>query len=302
MGGPGKIVEGDGMFVIGKRKCGVGRWHSKEHVYVCLERKARKVRRIVVPDKSADALAVFDNHILPGTSMCVDVGMENNHFHSVDSVVQLSMVPGPIHIDKDDKTKHTQSVESSHSGVKMRLRSGRGLPRHNLQSVMDLEDFIYNRTDGTPADIFKKIGDVAAIYCRTKDDTTVRHSTISYSLSPDVRGRILGLTLDIIASFCSQSVFQKASKFETFSSFLFSTQSFPARNTITGEYRAARIYDQVITWNPPQRSTVIVEPSAFNPENFHATCTCKYYLKETINTGRLCTHVAGQLRRSIFLC
>ena len=24
MGGPGKIVEGDGMFVIGKRKCGVG--------------------------------------------------------------------------------------------------------------------------------------------------------------------------------------------------------------------------------------------------------------------------------------
>ena len=25
MGGEGKVVEGDGMFVIGKRKCGVGR-------------------------------------------------------------------------------------------------------------------------------------------------------------------------------------------------------------------------------------------------------------------------------------
>ena len=28
------MVEGDGMFVVGKRKCGVGRYHSKEHVYV----------------------------------------------------------------------------------------------------------------------------------------------------------------------------------------------------------------------------------------------------------------------------
>ena len=67
MGGPGKIVEGDGMFVIGKRKYGVGRFHSKEHVYVCTERGSRKIRRIVVPDKSADVLAVFDPHILPNT-------------------------------------------------------------------------------------------------------------------------------------------------------------------------------------------------------------------------------------------
>ena len=36
LGGAGKAVEGDGMFLIGKRKCGVGRRHSKEHVYVCL--------------------------------------------------------------------------------------------------------------------------------------------------------------------------------------------------------------------------------------------------------------------------
>ena len=60
MGGPpqGLIVEGDGMFVIGKRKCGVGRWHSKEqeHVYVITERGSHKIRRIVVRDKSATVL------------------------------------------------------------------------------------------------------------------------------------------------------------------------------------------------------------------------------------------------------
>ena len=68
--GPGKIVEGDGMFVVGKCKCGVGRYHRKEHVQVCLERKSRKVRRIVVRDKSADALSVFAKHLKPNTEMC----------------------------------------------------------------------------------------------------------------------------------------------------------------------------------------------------------------------------------------
>ena len=38
MGGPGRQVEGDGTFVIGKRKNGVGRMRSKEHVYVITER------------------------------------------------------------------------------------------------------------------------------------------------------------------------------------------------------------------------------------------------------------------------
>ena len=33
-GGLGNMVEGDGMFLIGKRKCDVGRFHSKEHVYM----------------------------------------------------------------------------------------------------------------------------------------------------------------------------------------------------------------------------------------------------------------------------
>ena len=271
-------------------------------MYVCLERKARKVRRIEAPDKSSVSLAVFDKHILPSTSMCVNVGKENSHFNDLPSVSQLTTIPGPIHIDKDDKTKHTQTVERSHISVKMRLRSGRGLPRHNLQAAMDLEDFIYNRTDGTPGEVFKKMGDVAAIYCRTVDTTTIRHSSISYTLSPDIPGMIPGLTLEKIKCFCSQSVFKKAARFECFRSILFSTQSFPKRNTITGEFRAARIYDQVITWCPQNRSELIFEHCDFNDQNFSATCTCKFYMKETIRTGRLCSHVVGQLRRSIFLC
>ena len=153
------MVEGDGMFVVGKRKCGVGRYHSKEHVYVCLERKSRKVRRIVVRDKSADVLSVFAKHLKPNTEMCVDPGTENTYFDTLPAVTILHKIPGPIHVDRDDPDKNTQSVERSHSGVKMRLRSGRGVFRHNLQSIMDLEDFISNRTTGTPSSIFKKLGD-----------------------------------------------------------------------------------------------------------------------------------------------
>ena len=63
MGGPSVICEGDGMFVIGKRKCGVGRWHCKEHIYVVTERGARKIRRKVVPNKTAKVLDVFSSHI-----------------------------------------------------------------------------------------------------------------------------------------------------------------------------------------------------------------------------------------------
>ena len=47
MGGPGVVVEGDGTFVIGKRKNAVGRMRSKEHVYVITQRGSRKIRRIV---------------------------------------------------------------------------------------------------------------------------------------------------------------------------------------------------------------------------------------------------------------
>ena len=74
MGGKNIVCEGDGMFVIGKRKCGVGRWHSQEHIYVVTERNSRKIRRILVNDKSAEVLNVFAKHILPGTIMMTDEG------------------------------------------------------------------------------------------------------------------------------------------------------------------------------------------------------------------------------------
>ena len=77
MGGPDIVCEGDGMFVIGKRKCGVGRWHSKEHIYVVTERHSRKIRRRVVENKTATVLQVFERHIRKGTIMMADVGQEN---------------------------------------------------------------------------------------------------------------------------------------------------------------------------------------------------------------------------------
>ena len=49
-------------------------------------------------------------------------------------------------------------MESSRSGPKIRLRLGRGLPRHNLPAIMDFEDFVYNRTDGSPQSVFKALG------------------------------------------------------------------------------------------------------------------------------------------------
>ena len=78
--GTGIICGGDGMFVIEKRKRGVGRKHSKEHVYVVTERSARKIRRKVLQNKTAAVLDVFSIHICEGTVMMVDVGQENTYF------------------------------------------------------------------------------------------------------------------------------------------------------------------------------------------------------------------------------
>ena len=77
----------------------VARQHSKEHVYVCLERGSRKIRRIVVRDKSSDALSVFAKHLKPNTEMCVDPGTENTYFDNLSAVIELHKIPGPIHVD-----------------------------------------------------------------------------------------------------------------------------------------------------------------------------------------------------------
>ena len=134
MGGPGKTIEADGTFVIGKRKNGMGRMVSKEHVYVITERGSRKIRRLCVKDKSAQVLSIFNKHILPNSTICVDPGTENNHFKNLDLITALHQIPGPIHFNRENPFENTQTVESSHSGIKMRLRLGRGLRRHHLQS------------------------------------------------------------------------------------------------------------------------------------------------------------------------
>ena len=201
LGGNNKVVEGDGMFVLATRKGGVGRWHTKEHVYVVVERGSRKIRRKVVSDKSATVLSVFDRHILPGTTFMCDPGKENEHFKSLAAISTVYEIPGPIHVDLGNKFRNTQTVEGSHSTPKMRLRLGRGLRRHNLQSVMDFEDFIYNRTDGTPQDIFRNLGLATFHYHSIQHDNVQRTSLISIALRQDHFEPIESLSIGLIKSY-----------------------------------------------------------------------------------------------------
>ena len=166
---------------------------------------------------------------------------------------------------------------------------------------MDMEDFVFNRTDGTPQDIFKKIGDIAAIYCSTTDTTTKRNSCIPITLRPDYIRCPDGLNLRVVKRLCSTSVFNKAARYETKNNASISTQNFSARNTITGEFEAVRIHDQMITWRLEHDLTGTSKGSRFIGSCLSATCTCKYFMKETREKGKLCSHVIGQLRRTIYL-
>ena len=91
-------------------------------------------------------------------------------------------------------TKNTQTVERSHSSVKMRLRCGRGVFRQNIQPIMDFEDFISNRTTGKSSPIFKVLGDTARLYSSAINDTIVRTSNIPLPLSTDCSEHVEGLT------------------------------------------------------------------------------------------------------------
>ena len=186
------------MFVLATRKGGVGRWHSKEHVYVVVGRGARKIRRKVVKDKSATVLSVFDKHILPGTTFMCDPGKENEHFKSLAAISTTYEIPGPIHVDLGHRFRNTQTVEGSHATVKMRLRLGRGLRRHNLQSVLDFEDFVYNCTNGTPQHIFKNLGSATVLYHSIKHDNVERSSLISTRLRQDHFEPIENLSIGLI--------------------------------------------------------------------------------------------------------
>ena len=234
--------------------------------------------------------------------MCVDPGTENMCFNNLSAVSVLHKIPGPIHVDPLDPRKNTQTVERSHGSVKMRLRSGRGVFRHNLQSIMDLEDFISNRTTGDPSSIFKKLGDAAKQYCSIIDNITVRLSNIPFLLADDHIESVQGLTIEKIKSICSGGVYEKSKRFEVLKSEMISTQVFPSTNTIEGEFRAATIHDQSISWNVATHNR---SPSNFNLQYLKAICSCKYYMKVTkkreIHVKIYCTHIIGQLRRVIFM-
>ena len=181
----------------------------------------------------------------------------------------------------------------------MRLRLGRGLHRHNLQAVLDLEDFIFNRTNGDPADIFKKLGDASKQYVSTYDPHTVRKSVVPYALPQDDVQPIIGLNMAKIRGLCSTSVFMKTKRYETKTSLIFRTQSSADRNCITGQFKAARIHEQSIIWG--QNVVHFEEQQDFQIGSIKVFCSCKYFSKQTIITGSCCSHVVGQLRRVIFL-
>ena len=123
-------------------------------------------------------------------------------------------IPGPIHVDLSNRFKNTQTVEGSHAAPKMRLRLGRGLRRHNLQSVMDFEDFVQNRTNGTPQDIFKNLGSAACLYLSIKHDEVPRTSLISSALRKDHIEPIMALSIAQIKKLCTESVYRKVNIFE----------------------------------------------------------------------------------------
>ena len=161
----------------------------------------------------------------------------------------------------------------------MRLRSGRGVVRHNLHSIMDLEDFIHNRTSGKPASIFKKLGDAAKLYVSIDNDDTIRTSKIPLLLGQDHFEKIQDLTIDKVKTLCSSSIFAKSKRFEVINSQHISMNVFPALNRIEGEFRAARIHDQIISWC--QDTAGFPYDQSNNCQHISMSCSCRYYEKVT---------------------
>ena len=76
----------------------------------------------------------------------------------------------------------------------------------------------------------------------------------------------------------------------------------PFLNKIEGEFRAAKIHDQIITWGTSANNSPL---EIFDISTLNATCSCKYHIKmteeKTIQERKYCSHIIGQLRRVIFM-
>ena len=93
---------------------------------------------------------------------------------------------------------------------------------------------------------------------------------------------------------CTVSVFKKSNRFKVINSPLISTQVFRARNLIEGEFRGAKIYDQIISWN------LSLPDSSFEISNRYLmklTGTCRFHIKVTEemndNYKKYCSHIIG---------
>ena len=158
------------------------------------------------------------------------------------------------------------------------------------------QDFIYNRTDGSPQDIFKKLGDTATSYLKTHEMGTPRASNVSEELPKDHILFIEDLTLDKIKLLTSQSILKKPKPFEVKTSTVLSTQIYPDDNCIVGFYKAVNTYEQQITWCQYNN---VSQP--FSLTSINVYCECKFYDKETKLSGKCCRHITGQLRRAVLL-
>ena len=131
---------------------------------------------------------------------------------------------------------------------------------------------------------------------------TVRMSNIPLLLANDRFESIAALNLTTIQTLCTPAISQKSKRHKVRKSDLISTQVFSVRNIIEGEFRAAYIHDQLITWARPNSNNSSCE---FNIETIKATCSCRYYKKVTMeklpHEIKYCTHIIGQLRSIMFL-
>ena len=131
------------------------------------------------------------------------------------------------------------------------------------------------------------------------DTQTIRKSVIAYKLTEDDVEPIEELTEKKIQQLCSSSVYSKAKKYERKHSTLFRTKSSATRNSIQGQTKTARYLEQSIAWGDD--NIHIEEASPFSLTTIKVFCDCKFCQKETLNTGKCCTHIVGHLRRVLYL-